>query len=191
LLARDAAPVYSRPMAALKRTVALIGMMGAGKSSVGRRLARRLGAPFRDADSEIEAAAGCTIAEIFARFGESEFREGERRVILRLLGQPPHVLATGGGAILDTATRAGIAENAVSVWLRAPIELLLARVERRTTRPLLEGGSAREKLERLLAEREPLYAQADIIVDAAEGPHLVAVNRILSALATRGMVELS
>lgn len=191
MLARDAAPVYSRPMAALKRTVALIGMMGAGKSSVGRRLARRLGAPFRDADSEIEAAAGCTIAEIFARFGESEFREGERRVILRLLGQPPHVLATGGGAILDTATRAGIAENAVSVWLRAPIELLLARVERRTTRPLLEGGSAREKLERLLAEREPLYAQADIIVDAAEGPHLVAVNRILSALATRGMVELS
>ena len=176
-------------MAGLKRTVALIGMMGAGKSSVGRRLARRLGAPFRDADSEIEAAAGCTVSEIFARFGEAEFRDGERRVILRLLALPPLVLATGGGAILDSATRAGLAENAISVWLRAPIDLLVARVKRRDTRPLLKGDNAREKLERLLAEREPLYAQADIIIDAAEGPHAVAVNGIVAALATRGIVE--
>jgi shikimate kinase len=189
LLARDAAPVYCSQMAALKRTVALIGMMGAGKSSVGRRLARRLGAPFRDADSEIEAAAGSTVAEIFTRFGEAQFREGERRVILRLLAQSPHILATGGGAMLDTATRAAIAESAVSVWLRVPMDLLLVRVERRDTRPLLKGGNTREKLERLLAEREPLYSQANVIIDAADGPHSVAVNRILSALTSRGDVQ--
>ena len=182
-------PYIPDPMAALKRTVALIGMMGAGKSSVGRRLANRLGAPFYDADTEIEAAAGCTIAEIFARFGESEFREGERRVIQRLLDLEPHVLATGGGAILDAATRARIAENAVSVWLRAPLDLLVARVERRDSRPLLKGGDAREKLAGLLAEREPLYAQADIVVDAVAGPHWIAVERILEALARKGIVD--
>jgi shikimate kinase len=177
-------------MAALKRTVALIGMMGAGKSTVGRRLASRIAVPFYDADAEIEAAAGCTISEIFARFGEAGFRDGERRVILRLLGRPPHVLATGGGAILDVTTRGRIAENAVSVWLRAPLELLLARIERRNTRPLLKGGNPREKLEQLLAEREPLYAQADIVVDAAEAPHGITVERILTALAGKGFVEL-
>jgi shikimate kinase len=164
-------------------------MMGAGKSSVGRRLANRLDAPFHDADVEIETAAGCTISEIFARFGEAEFREGERRVIQRLLGQPPHVLATGGGAILDAATRARIAENAVSVWLRAPVELLLSRVERRDTRPLLRGGNAREKLERLLVEREPLYAQADIVIDAAEGPHWRTVEGIVAALGEKGCLS--
>ncbi|HEX4159254.1 MAG TPA: shikimate kinase [Rhizomicrobium sp.] len=177
-------------MAALKRSVALIGMMGAGKTTVGRRLAGRLDAPFHDADAEIEAAAGCTINEIFARFGEAEFRDGERRVILRLLGGTPHVLATGGGAILDAATRTRIAENAVSVWLRAPVELLLARVERRNTRPLLKSGNLREKLERLLGEREPFYAQADIVVDAAEAPHGITVERILAALAGKGFVDL-
>src|ERR1700691_6768897 len=104
-------------MFSLKRTVALVGMMGAGKSSVGRRLASRLAVPFCDADSEIEIAAGCSIVEIFDRFGEAAFREGERRVILRLLHQPPHVLATGGGALLDPATRGQLAKNAVSVWL--------------------------------------------------------------------------
>jgi shikimate kinase len=189
LLARNAAAGYCIAMAALKRTVALIGMMGAGKSSIGRRLASRLGAPFHDADSEIEAAAGCTINEIFARFGETEFRDGERRVILRLLGQPPHVLATGGGAILDATTRAQIAQNAVSVWLRAPLDLLLARVGRRDSRPLLKSGNAREKLERLLAEREPFYAQANVVIDAANGPHGVAVERILAALAGMGVVD--
>jgi shikimate kinase len=161
-------------------------MMGAGKSTVGRRLASRLRTPFFDADIEIEAAAGCTINEIFVRFGESEFRDGERRVILRLLALEPHVLATGGGAVLDVATRARISETAVSVWLRAPLELLLARVERRDTRPLLHGGNTREKLMRLLAEREPLYAQADIVVDAGDGPHWIAVERILEALASKG-----
>jgi shikimate kinase len=177
-------------MAALKRTVALIGMMGAGKTTVGRRLACRLDVPFHDADAEIEAAAGCTISEIFARFGEAEFRDGERRVTLRLLGRPPHVLATGGGAILDAATRAQIGENAVSVWLRAPVELLLARVERRNSRPLLKGGNPRERLEQLLAEREPLYARADIVVDAADAPHGITVERILAALAGTGFVDL-
>ncbi len=176
-------------MSALKRTVALVGMMGAGKSSLGRKLANRLGAPFRDADAEIEAAAGCSITEIFARFGESGFREGERRVILRLLGLEPHVLATGGGAILDADTRARIAERAVSIWLRAPLELLLARIGRRDSRPLLRGGNTREKLERLLTEREPLYAQADIVVDAADGPHSLAVERIMAALAGKGIVD--
>jgi shikimate kinase len=164
--------------------------MGAGKSSVGRRLAGRLGAPFHDADSEIEAAAGCTINEIFERFGEAEFREGERRVILRLLGRPPHILATGGGAVLDPATRARITEAATSVWLRVPVELLLARVERRDTRPLLKGGNRREKLLQLLAEREPFYGQADIVIDAGDGPHAVAVDRILAALAGMGVVDM-
>jgi shikimate kinase len=176
-------------MAVLKRTVALIGMMGAGKSSVGRRLAIRLGVPFRDADMEIEAAAGCRIPDIFNRFGEAEFREGERRVISRLLLEPPHVLATGGGAILDASTRASIAKNAVSVWLRAPVDLLLSRLGRRNTRPLLQGGDAREKLERLLAEREPLYAQADIVIDADQGPHSVAVSRIANALTEIGTLD--
>ena len=177
-------------MSVLKRTIALVGMMGAGKSSVGRRLASRLGVPFCDADCEIETAAGCTITEIFARFGEGEFRNGERRVILRLLGAEPHILATGGGAVLDATTRAEIAARAVSVWLRAPLDLLLARVERRDSRPLLQGGDARTKLARLLAEREPLYAQADIVVDAAEGPHAMTVERILAALAGKGIVNI-
>jgi shikimate kinase len=177
-------------MAALKRTVALVGMMGAGKSSVGRRLAIRLGAPFRDADAEIEAAAGCGIPEIFSRFGETEFRDGERRVIQRLLLEPPHVLATGGGAILDACTRRRIAEDAVSVWLRASLDLLLSRVGRRDKRPLLRGGNAREKLMQLLAEREPIYATADIVIDTEEGPHSAVVERIVAALVNKGMVDL-
>lgn len=175
-------------MSGLKRTVALVGMMGAGKSSVGRRLASRLHVPFRDADAEIEAAAGCAISEIFVRFGETAFRDGERRVIRRLLREPPHVLATGGGALLDPATRAQIALDAVSIWLKAPVGLLVSRVARRDTRPLLRQGDTRETIERLLAEREPLYAQADLVVDAEEGPHEVAVERICAALRERGIV---
>ncbi|HTW34536.1 MAG TPA: shikimate kinase [Rhizomicrobium sp.] len=173
----------------MKRTVALVGMMGAGKSSVGRRLAARLGVPFRDADSEIEAAAGCTIAEIFDRFGEQDFRDGERRVIARLLGQPPHVLATGGGAFIDPRTRAEIKAQAVSIWLRASIELLTGRVQRRDTRPLLRQGDPKEILTRLLAEREPIYAEADIQLDSEEGPHAAVVERIIAALGERGLLE--
>jgi shikimate kinase len=169
-------------MGTLTRTLALVGMMGAGKSSIGRRLAARLDVHFCDVDAEIETAAGCSIPDIFERFGEAGFREGERRVIRRLLKEPPHVLATGGGALLDPETRAQIAEHAFSIWLRAPVELLLARIERRDTRPLLRQGNPRETLERLLGEREPLYAQADLVIDAINAPHSTAVERILSAL---------
>jgi shikimate kinase len=173
----------------LKRTVALIGMMGAGKSSVGRRLAAKLGVPFRDADSEIEAAAGCTVSEIFERFGEAEFRDGERRVIARLLTEPPHILATGGGAFVDPRTRAEIKAHAVSIWLRASVDLLVARVQRRETRPLLRNGDPKEIIERLLAQREPVYAEADLQLDSEEGPHAAVVDRVVAALEARGLLE--
>jgi shikimate kinase len=169
-------------MGTLTRTLALVGMMGAGKSSIGRRLAARLDVRFCDADAEIEAAAGCSIPDIFDRFGEAGFREGERRVILRLLKEPPHVLATGGGALLDPETRAQITKYAFSIWLRAPVDLLLSRIERRDTRPLLRHGNPRDTLERLLVEREPLYAQANLAIDAIDAPHSAAVERILRAL---------
>src|SRR5579862_8594193 len=139
MLAAAAGALYADIMERLGRTVALVGMMGAGKSSVGRRLATRIGVPFRDADAEIEEAAGCSIPDIFERFGEAEFRDGERRVILRILKEPPHVLATGGGAVLSVETREQITKQTYSIWLRAPVELLLARIERRDTRPLLRN----------------------------------------------------
>jgi shikimate kinase len=173
-------------MSRLNRTVALVGMMGAGKSSVGRRLAARLEVPFRDADSEIETAAGCTITEIFDRFGEEAFRDGERRVIARLLTEPPHILATGGGAYIDPQTRAAIKEHGVSVWIKAPVDILLQRVKRRDTRPLLRQGDPRETLERLLREREPVYAEADVTIESEEGPHALAVERIIAVLKERG-----
>jgi shikimate kinase len=173
----------------LNRTVALVGMMGAGKSSVGRRLASRLGVPFKDADSEIEHAAGCSIAEIFERYGEPAFRDGEKKVIARLLGEAPHVLATGGGAFMDETTRGLIKDSAVSVWLQAPIELLLARTQRRDTRPLLRDGDPRETMQRLLGEREPIYAQADLTISSEDGPHSAAVERVIAVLTERGALE--
>ncbi|MGH6888618.1 MAG: shikimate kinase [Rhizomicrobium sp.] len=175
-------------MTGLKRTVALVGMMGAGKSSVGRRLADRLCVPFRDADTEIEMAAGCPINDIFEQYGEPAFRAGERKVILRLLREPPHVLATGGGAMLDAATRAQLGEHAVSVWLRAPLDVLLSRVGRRDSRPLLRNGSPRETLARLLTEREPIYAACEIVIDVGNEPHATAVARIIAALSDREIV---
>lgn len=178
-----------KAMERLKRTVVLVGMMGAGKSSVGRRLAARLSVPFRDADGEIESAAGCTVAEIFARFGEGEFRQGERRVIARLLTEPPHILATGGGAFCDAETRARIKDGAVSIWIKAPLEVLVARTGRRDTRPLLRTGDPREILQNLLKVREPLYGEADIAVDSENGPHQASVERIVAALKERGVVE--
>ena len=171
----------------LKRTVALVGMMGAGKSSVGRRLAVKLGVPFRDADSEIEAAAGCTIAEIFERFGEQDFRDGERRVIARLLGEEPHVLATGGGAFMDGATRAAMKEHALTVWLKTPIHVLLARVKKKDTRPLLKGRDPKQTIEALLALREPVYAQADITLECPDESHQSALEQILVELRQRGL----
>src|ERR1700722_18274413 len=141
----------------LRKTVALVGMMGAGKTSLGRRLAARLEVPFRDADHEIETAAGLTVAEIFEKFGEPYFRDGERRVIARLLSDAPHVLATGGGAYMDPATRAAMKEKAFTIWLKAPVEFLVSRVKKRDTRPLLRGGDLKETIEKLLAAREPVY----------------------------------
>ena len=159
--------------------------MGAGKSTVGRRLAARLDIPFVDADSEIEAAAGCTIPEIFERHGEAEFRSGERRVIARLLRGRPKVLATGGGAFMDADTRQRIKARAISVWLRADLELLMARVARRDNRPLLKQGDLREIMERLMAQRYPVYSEADITVESNEGPHDAIVERIIDALRER------
>jgi shikimate kinase len=169
-------------MRKLDRSVVLVGMMGAGKTSVGRRVASVLGVPFRDADAEIEAAAGCTINEIFERYGEPAFRTGERKVIARLLCESPHILATGGGAFADHDTRARIKEAAISIWLRAHVDLLLERVMRKDTRPLLRDTDNRAALVRLLAEREPFYAEADIIVESDDGPHETVVRRVLAAL---------
>ncbi|MGQ9365613.1 shikimate kinase [Azospirillum sp. ST 5-10] len=170
-------------MPALPRTVVLVGLMGAGKSAIGRRLAARLGLPFRDADTEIEKAAGCTVEEIFARDGEAAFRTGERKVIARLLAEGPvHVLATGGGAFMDPQTRALVHERAVSVWLKADLDVLLARTARRSNRPLLKQGNPREILERLIAVRYPVYADADLTVVSDEQPLEHTVDRVVGAL---------
>ena len=176
-------------MGRLKRTVALVGMMGAGKSSLGRRLATKLDVPFRDADSEIEAAAGCSINQIFERYGEAAFRDCERKVIARLLADSPHVLATGGGAFLDDTIREGIKAAALSVWINVPVEVLAERVTRRDTRPLLRDGDAREILTRLLAEREGTYAEADLAISGEDGPHAASVSRIMAALQEREMLR--
>lgn len=172
----------SAPQLAVPKTIVLVGLMGAGKTNIGRRLAQRLGLPFVDADSEIEAAAGETIEEIFQRHGEAAFRDGERRVIARLLGSPRHVLATGGGAFMDPGTRALIRASTISIWLRADLELLLARVSRRNNRPLLKAGQPREILERLIAQRYPVYAEADLTVDTIDGPPEATLERVLVAL---------
>jgi shikimate kinase len=173
----------------LDRTVALVGMMGAGKTSIGRRLAARLAVPFRDADHEIEAAAGLTVAEIFERFGEPYFRDGERKVIARLLEETPHVLATGGGAFMDGTTRTAMARAAYTIWLKAPVGLLVSRVKKRDSRPLLKEGDMRSTMERLLAIREPVYATADMILESADEPHGAAVDRIITALREKGLCE--
>ena len=165
------------------KSVAIIGMPGAGKSSVGRKLAARLAMPFFDADQEIEAAAGMTIEQLFERFGEAEFRKGERRVIARLLEQPMHVLATGGGAFMDPETRALIRARAVSVWLRADMQTLIERTGRRFDRPLLKEGDRRDVLQRLLDERGPIYAEADIVLDSDNRPAEETAERIQKALA--------
>ena len=173
----------------LHRIVALIGMMGAGKSSLGRRLAARLGVPFRDADAEIVCAAGFSIPEIFERYGEAAFRDCERKVLDRLLDAPPFVLATGGGAFMNPDTRARIKERAVSIWISAPVEVLLMRVQRKGDRPLLKDGDPREILARLLAEREPVYALADLTVTSENGPHADTVERMMEMLKEHGFCE--
>ncbi len=164
------------------RTVVIVGLMGAGKSTVGRRLAARLEVPFIDADAEIEKAAGCSIEDIFEVHGEAAFRAGERRVIARLLDGPVHVLATGGGAYMDSSTRQRIREKGVSVWLRAELDLLVRRTARRDHRPLLKDRDQHQVLGQLIAERYPIYAEADVIVDSGDGPHEIVVQKILSGL---------
>ncbi|MEZ5938511.1 MAG: shikimate kinase [Hyphomonadaceae bacterium] len=167
---------------ALDRTIALVGLMGVGKSTVGRLLAESLGAPFVDSDEEIERAANLSIQEIFDRHGEPEFRRGERRVIERLLGGPPIVLATGGGAFMDAETRALMKARAVTVWLRADMDLLWRRVSRKETRPLLKQDNPRGVLERLNEIRSPVYAEADIVIDTDDGPVSRTVAAIREAL---------
>ena len=175
----------NHPDRATDRAIVLVGLMGAGKSSIGRRLAARLDMNFTDADAEIEAAAGCTIADYFERHGERAFRDGERRVIARLLDEGPRVLATGGGAFIDPDTRRLLAEKAVTVWLNAELDLLVKRCARRDTRPLLRDGDPREILTRLMEERYPIYRQADITVETNDGPHMETVDKIIAALADR------
>jgi shikimate kinase len=174
-----------------RKTIALVGLMGVGKTSIGRRLAATLGLPFRDADEEIERAAGCSISEIFAQRGEAEFRDGERRVIGRLLDEPPHVLATGGGAFVQPATRKIIKDKAISIWLTADTEVLARRVARKDHRPLLKGKDPREVLDDLAAVRNPSYALADIKVEVGEGSHQQAVDAVLAALAAYEQKEAS
>jgi shikimate kinase len=167
------------------RTIALVGLMGVGKSTVGRRLAQALGMPFRDADAEIEAAAGRSIGEIFQQYGEAAFRDGERRVIARLLSEPPHVLATGGGAFADEETRALINARAISVWLKTDVEVLARRVARRDTRPLLMGKDPLDVLRAQAEARYDLYAQAHLTVETGDTAHVVAVDAVLAALSSR------
>ena len=178
-----ASPTASADLAPLRaKTIVLVGLMGVGKSSVGRRLAHVLGLPFRDADNEVEAAAGRSISEIFAELGEAAFRDGERRVIARLLDEPPHVLATGGGAFVNAETRALINDKALSVWLKADVELLARRVSRKDTRPLLKGKDPVAVLTELARVRNPAYAEAQVHVQTGDTPHGVAVDAILAGL---------
>jgi shikimate kinase len=167
------------------RTIALVGLMGVGKSTIGRKLAHALDLPFRDADQEIEKAAGATVSDIFERLGEAEFRAGERRVIARLLEEPAHVLATGGGAFVNPETRALIKQRAISVWLKADLDVLVRRVSRKDTRPLLAGRDPRKVLQTLMRERYPVYAEADIVVETDDRPAGAAVDAILAALRER------
>jgi shikimate kinase len=165
------------------RSIVLIGMMGVGKSSIGRRLGSRLGVPFVDGDTEIEQAAGMSIADIFARHGEAAFRSGEARVIARLLNGGPQVLATGGGAVMNEATRALIKERGVSIWLSAELDLLLRRIsKRKAERPMLQTDDPAATLRDLLTTRQPIYAQADITVQSRDVPHDAIVTEIIEAL---------
>jgi shikimate kinase len=182
--ANAALPAEAIRAALGRRSVVLVGMMGVGKSSIGRRLAARLGIPFVDADAEIEKAAGMSISDIFARHGEADFRSGEARVIARLLDGGPQVLATGGGAFMNEATRAAIKNKGVSVWLAAEFDVLMRRIaKRKNDRPMLQTENPAETLRQLLALREPTYALADLTVHSREVPHDAIVAEIAAALA--------
>ncbi|MCB9930846.1 MAG: shikimate kinase [Alphaproteobacteria bacterium] len=187
-VAADAAnpDIVARP----DRTIVLVGMMGVGKTTIGKRLAQRLGMDFIDADAEIEKAAGCTIPEIFEKFGEAQFRDGERRVIARLLREEPaHVLAAGGGAFNDPETRERIAERGISVWLHADLDVLAKRVARRNNRPLLAGGDIEQKLVALMEQRGPIYALAELDVDTGEGEPEDSVDTLVQKLEDGGYMK--
>jgi shikimate kinase len=174
------APLSFRP----PKTIVLVGLMGAGKTSIGRRLAKRLEVPFYDSDMEVESAAGCHIKEILDIFGEDAFINGEFRVINRLLEQEPHVLATGGGSFMNPDTREQIKEKAISVWLNADLDTLVARVSRRTDRPLLEDATRhRATLEEFISERYPIYGEANVVVQTFDEPTNTTVDRVIAALA--------
>ena len=166
----------------LKRMLVLVGLMGAGKTTIGRRLADRLNVPFVDADDEIERAAGCSITDMFEVHGEKAFREGEKRVIARLMEGPPGVMATGGGAFMNTVTRERIKERGISIWLRADLEILVQRCARRDDRPLLKDGNMKEILRNLIDQRYPVYSEADIIVDTGNKPQRTVIDKIMDEL---------
>jgi|GEM_PF-59668 len=166
----------------LSQPITLIGLMGAGKTTIGMRLARRLGLTFKDSDAEIELAAGYSVSEIFEKFGEDYFRDGERKVIDRLISGDPMVLATGGGAFMDSETRKTVQEKSISIWLKADINVLVERTSRRDTRPLLRNGDPGQILRDLAQKRYPVYGQADITVESAGGPHGDVVNAIIHKL---------
>ncbi|GAA4019437.1 shikimate kinase [Sphingomonas swuensis] len=178
-MSRRAPPFHGK----LDRPVVLVGLMGAGKSTVGRRLARRLGLPFVDSDSEIEDAAGLSAGEVFRRFGERDFRDGERRVVARLAGGPVRVIATGGGAFVNEETRSLLNQRCITVWLDAPVGLLTERTARRPeTRPMLNDGDRSATLSRLDEERRPAYAEAHIRVPSEGGSHSQVVEKIIAAI---------
>ncbi|MCV6576057.1 MAG: shikimate kinase [Cohaesibacter sp.] len=164
------------------RPIILVGLMGAGKTTIGRRLAKRLDIAFRDADHEIEAAANLSVAEIFAQHGEAHFRDGEKKVIARLLDEGAHVLATGGGAWMNEQTRAAVAERGISVWLKAEFDILMERVRRRSHRPLLQDPDPEGVMQRLIDERYPVYSQANVTVLSRDVPHEAIVSAVVEAL---------
>lgn len=165
------------------KTIVLVGMMGAGKTSIGRRLAKKLELPFHDSDQEVETAAGCPIKQFVEIYGEDAFRSGENRVIARLLDQPVHVLATGGGSFLNDSVRQVVMEKAISVWLKADLETVLARVSRRNDRPfLVQDGNERETIEAMIAERYPIYSEANVTVDTFDESTNLTVDRVITQL---------
>jgi shikimate kinase len=170
----------------LSKPLVLVGLMGAGKTTIGRRLAQALSLHFIDADHEIVEAAGCSISDIFAIYGESLFRDLEQRVLLRLVGSEPCVIATGGGAFINPVIRDAIKEKAISVWLKAELEVLVERTSRRDTRPLLKTGDKHVILQKLMDERYPVYSEADIIIDSNANVHDAVVENIVAALKARG-----
>jgi shikimate kinase len=182
-VSRKPAPEAAIAAALGARSIVLVGMMGAGKSSIGRRLAQRIGIPFVDADTEIEKAAGMSISDIFAIHGEPDFRAGEARVIARLLDGGPQVLATGGGAYMNPGTRAGITAKGISVWLKAELDVLIKRIRRRHDRPLLTTSDPAATLRELIEARYPVYAEAELTVQSRDVPHERIVDEILEALA--------